>query len=78
MLLKLSIKDLCIHNGKPFSQIGGVAIDNPLSPTLANWYLEMIEKEIFNQHLSFHSSFHVRYVDVFIRFSIHQQKFNFF
>ena len=36
---------------------------NHLGPTLANWFLGMIEKEIFNQHLSFYPSFYVRYVD---------------
>ena len=42
-----------IHNGKLFSQIDGVAMGNPLGPTLANWFLGMIEKKIFDQHLSF-------------------------
>ena len=36
---------------------------NPLGPTLANWFLGMIEKKIFDQHLSFFPSFYVRYVD---------------
>ena len=52
-----------IHNGKLFSQIDGVAMDNPLGPMLANWFLGMIEKKIFDQHLSFYPSFYVRYVD---------------
>ena len=52
-----------IHNGKLFSQIDGVAMGNPLGPTLANWFLGMIEKKIFDQHLSFYPSFYVRYVD---------------
>ena len=30
---------------------------------LANWFLGMIEREIFDNHLSFYSSFYVRYVD---------------
>ena len=37
---------------------------NPLGPTLANWFLGMIEKKIFDQHVSFYPSFYyVRYVD---------------
>ena len=36
---------------------------NPLGLTLANWFLGMIEKKIFDQHLSFYPSFYVRYVD---------------
>ena len=51
-----------IHNGKLFSQIDGV-MGNPLGPTLANWFLGMIEKKIFDKHLSFFPSFYVRYVD---------------
>ena len=62
-LLKLSTEGMFIHNGKLFSQIDGVATGNPLGPTLANWFLGMIEKEIFDQHLSFYPSFYVRYVD---------------
>ena len=52
-----------IHNGKLFSQIDGVAMGSPLGPTFANWFLGMIEKKIFDQHLSFHPPFCVRYVD---------------
>ena len=62
-LLKLSTEGMFIHNGKLFSQIDGVAMGNPLGPTLANWFLGMIEKKIFDQHLSFYPSFYVRYVD---------------
>ena len=36
---------------------------NPLGPTLSNWFLGIIEKKIFDQHLSFYPSFYVRYVD---------------
>ena len=36
---------------------------NPLGPTLANWFLGMIEKKIFNQHLLFYPSFYVCYAD---------------
>ena len=52
-LLKLSTEGMFIHNGKLFSQIDGVAMGNPLGPTLANWFLGMIEKKIFDKHLSF-------------------------
>ena len=38
-------------------------MDNPLGPTLANWFLGLIEKKIFDQHLLFYPSFYVRYVD---------------
>ena len=43
-----------VYNGKLFSQIDGVAMRNPLGPTLANWCFGMIEKEIFDQHLLFY------------------------
>ena len=46
-LLKLSTEGMFIHNGKLFSQIDGVAMGNPLGPTLANWFLGMIEKKNF-------------------------------
>ena len=52
-----------IHNGKLFSQIDGLALGHPLGSTLANWFLGMIEKKIFDQHLSFYPSFYIRYVD---------------
>ena len=59
-----------IHNGKLFFQIDGVAMGNPLGLTLANWFLGMIEKKIFDQHLSFYPSFYLRYVeDVFAIFN---------
>ena len=62
-LLKLSTEGMFIHNGKLFSQIDGVAMGNPLGPTLSNWFLGMIEKKIFDQYLSFHPLFYIRYVD---------------
>ena len=62
-LLKLSTEGMFVHNGKLFSQIDGVAMGNPLGPTLVNWLLGIIEKKIFDQHLSFYPSFYVRYVD---------------
>ena len=43
-----------IHNGKLFSQIDGVAMGNPLGPTLAIDFLND-RKEIFDKHLSFFS-----------------------
>ena len=52
-----------IHNGKLFLQVDRVAMGNPLGPTLANWFLGMIEKKLFDQHLSFYASFYVRYMD---------------
>ena len=38
-------------------------MSNSLGPTLASWFLGMIEKEIFCQHFSFYPSFYVRYLD---------------
>ena len=52
-----------IQNGKLFSQIDRIAMGNPLGPTLVNWFLGMVEKKIFDQHISFYPSFYVRYVD---------------
>ena len=69
-LLKLNIEGMFIHNGKLFSKIDGVTMGNPFGSTLANWFLEMSEKEIFSQHLSFYPSFYVRYVnDIFAIFN---------
>ena len=56
-LLKLSTEGMFIQNGKLFSQIDAVAMGNPLGPRLANWFLGMIEKKIFDQHLSFYPSY---------------------
>ena len=41
-----------MHNSKLFSPIDGVAMGDPLGPTLAYWFFGMIEKKIFDQHLS--------------------------
>ena len=54
---------MLIQNGKLFSQNDRVALSNSLGPTLASWFLGMIEKEIFCQHFSFYPSFYVRYLD---------------
>ena len=48
---------------KTIFAIDGVAMDNPLHPTLANWLLKTVEKKIFDQHLSFYPSSYVRSVD---------------
>ena len=46
-----------------------LVMGNLLGPTLANWFLRMIEK-IFYQHFSFYPSFYVRYVnDLFAIFN---------
>ena len=60
-LLKLSTEGMFIHNGKLFSQIDGVAMGNPLGPTLANWFLGMIEKKKFLINI-FRSIHHFMYV----------------
>ena len=62
-LLKLSTEGMFIHNGKLFSQFDEVVMGNPLDPTFADWFLGMIKKKILVQHLSFYSSFYVRFVD---------------
>ena len=60
-----------IHNSKLFLQIDGVAMGNRLGPILANWLLGMVEKKIFDQHLSFYPLFYVHYVDdVFATFDL--------
>ena len=42
-----------------------------LGPKLANWFLEMIKKEIFYQHLSFYPSFCICFVNnVFTIFNL--------
>ena len=51
-----------IHNSKLFSQIDGVAMGNLLGLTLANWFLGMIKKKIFDQHFSFYLAF-LRYLN---------------
>ena len=51
-----------IHKGKSFSQTDGVAMANPLGPTLANWFLGMIEEEIFDQNLLFYPLLYCMYV----------------
>ena len=43
-----------IYNGQLFSQIDEIAMGNPIGLTFANWFIEMIEKKIFDQHLSLH------------------------
>ena len=61
--IKFSTEGMFIHICKLYSQIDGVAVGEPLGPSLANWFLEIIENEIFNLNLSFYLSFYVRYVD---------------
>ena len=45
-LLKFSTEGMFIQNGKLFSQINRVGMDIPLGPTLANWFLGMVEKKV--------------------------------
>ena len=44
-MFKLICEDMFIHNGKLFLQIDSVIIGNPVSSTLADWFLEIIEKK---------------------------------
>ena len=46
-----------------YQQTDGVAMGNPLAPTLANFFLAIIENNIFKSTSQFYPSLYLRYVD---------------
>jgi len=55
-------------NNEIFQQIDGVAMGNPLTPLLADAFMNHLEKEIFAKSESFHPVCYHRYVDDTIAF----------
>ena len=63
-LLMIATGGMFIYRDEIFRQTDGVAMGNPLAPTLANFFLGYLEKsQIFNTTSDFYPAFYVRYVD---------------
>ena len=62
-LLHKCTKGHFMYNNKVFTQIDGVQMGSPLGPTIANWFLGDIEKNIFVNHQNFFPKMYTRYVD---------------
>ena len=64
-LLKMATGGYFSHRDDMYQQCDGVAMGNPLAPTLANFFLGNLEKKMFgkNSMTTNHPSFYVRYVD---------------
>ena len=63
-LLRLCTQGIFLYNDAVYQQIDGCAMGSPLGPTLANWFLGRIEKQLFiDTKITFPPQFYVRYVD---------------
>ena len=64
-LLKIATGGMFSHRDKVFQQCDGVAMGNPLAPTLANFFLGELEYELFDQSNvdTDYPTFYTRYVD---------------
>ena len=71
-LLTLATKESCfLFNGQYYTQIDGVAMGNPLGPTMANIFMAYFEKKWINDcSLTCKPTFYRRYVDdIFVLFN---------
>ena len=63
-LLKTATGGIFSHRGQLYQQCDGVAMGNPLAPTLANFFLANIEMALLNNTAEeHHPAFYARYVD---------------
>ena len=82
-LMALCTEGIFLYKDAVYQQIDGCAMGSPLGPTLANWFLGKIERDIFinNVFLDYAPEFYVRYVDdifaVFDSMQKCEQFFNF-
>ena len=62
-LLEIATAGMFIYKDQLYRQVDGVAMGNPLAPTIANFFLAHLENQIFLSSLPFYPSFYSRYVD---------------
>ena len=77
-LLHVATEGMFSFDNKIYKQIDGIAMGNPLAPTLADFFMGHIENTIFSNPSEYFPSFYCRYVDdTFCVFShsSHSQQF---
>ena len=62
-LLRLATEGIFSFNNHIYRQIDGVAMGNPLAPTMADFFMGHLEKSLFENSQEFFPSFYCRYVD---------------
>ena len=62
-LMKIATGGFFMYKDKLFTQTDGVAMGNPLGPTLANFFLADFENKMFDQFKGIKPKGYVRYVD---------------
>ena len=64
-MMALCTEGIFLYKDAVYQQIDGCAMGSPLGPTLANWFLGKMEREIFidNVFLDYAPELYVRYVD---------------
>ena len=62
-LLKSVTGGLFQYNNKLYTQIDGVSMGNPLAPTIANYFMGTLEKNLFNTEDDNNPVLYLRYVD---------------
>ena len=74
-LLQIATGGTFCHNDKLYKQVDGVAMGNPLGPTLANFFLAHIETTLFD-NISSKPDLYLRYVDDIFAVFRSLQQFN--
>ena len=62
-LMKLATEGMFPYKDKLYQQIDGVAMGSPLGPTLANFFLGVIECKLLDKDSPIHPKFYRRYID---------------
>ena len=62
-LLEIATAGMFIYKDQLYKQVDGVAMGNPLAPTIANFFLAHLENKLFLSSLPFYPAFYARYVD---------------
>ena len=62
-MLEKCTKSHFMYNKAVYTQIDGVQMGSPLGPTLANWFMGDIERNIFGNKKDFYPKLYTRYVD---------------
>ena len=62
-LLEIATEGMFIYKDLLYKQVDGVAMGNPLAPTLANFFLAHLEYKIFLSSMPYYPAFYGRYVD---------------
>ena len=62
-IMKLATQGMFLYNGKLFKPIDGEAMGSPLGPTLANFFLAILENKLLNNTNGFYPKIYLQYVD---------------